>query len=374
MSADPYIQAPDNLQSYNRYSYVLNNPLNMTDPSGYFSLGKAFRVGVAIAVAVFAPEISAHLGWTQGVVAGHAVVGTGLAASFGITSSAVASGVLGGALSGAILTGSFKGAVVGGLTGGAFGYVGDKWAGWANVGGHAAVGCVSSVANGGACGSGALSGAAGSLYSNFGPKFESMSARLVAHRIVGGTASVLGGGKFDNGAATAAMGYLFNDLAHWRQAEMAQANAMRAAGYQVIEQVALTVTDAAGKQFTVIADAIGIKGDKLLISEVKTGLSAKLSPNQRAMFEVALSKGEIAIQSAERAGALGLRAGQSLFSQGSTLAQVAIQLEAATGSRAAGQLLRSAAGQGAIGGVVRFLGSGAALVITEGLLHTGGLN
>ncbi|GAB5560521.1 MAG: hypothetical protein SynsKO_21680 [Synoicihabitans sp.] len=36
LSADKYIQAPGNLQSYNRYSYVMNNPLTMTDPTGYF--------------------------------------------------------------------------------------------------------------------------------------------------------------------------------------------------------------------------------------------------------------------------------------------------------------------------------------------------
>jgi RHS repeat-associated protein len=35
MSADPYIQAPSDLQSFNRYAYVRNNPLNKTDPSGY---------------------------------------------------------------------------------------------------------------------------------------------------------------------------------------------------------------------------------------------------------------------------------------------------------------------------------------------------
>ncbi len=37
LSPDPYIQYPDNLQSYNRYSYVLNNPLSYTDPSGHFA-------------------------------------------------------------------------------------------------------------------------------------------------------------------------------------------------------------------------------------------------------------------------------------------------------------------------------------------------
>ena len=35
LSADPIVQAPGDLQSYNRYSYVRNNPLTLTDPSGY---------------------------------------------------------------------------------------------------------------------------------------------------------------------------------------------------------------------------------------------------------------------------------------------------------------------------------------------------
>jgi len=36
LQADPFIQQPNNTQNLNRYSYVLNNPLNATDPSGYF--------------------------------------------------------------------------------------------------------------------------------------------------------------------------------------------------------------------------------------------------------------------------------------------------------------------------------------------------
>ena len=43
LSADPLVQAPDNSQSYNRYSYVWNNPLSMVDPSGYEAVG--FKVG-----------------------------------------------------------------------------------------------------------------------------------------------------------------------------------------------------------------------------------------------------------------------------------------------------------------------------------------
>ena len=35
LSPDNVVQAPDNAQSYNRYTYCLNNPLRYTDPSGY---------------------------------------------------------------------------------------------------------------------------------------------------------------------------------------------------------------------------------------------------------------------------------------------------------------------------------------------------
>jgi RHS repeat-associated protein len=40
LSADPIVQAPNNSQSFNRYSYVMNNPLTMTDPSGFQAGGE----------------------------------------------------------------------------------------------------------------------------------------------------------------------------------------------------------------------------------------------------------------------------------------------------------------------------------------------
>lgn len=39
LSADPLIQFTTSTQSYNRYTYVLNNPLSLTDPSGYLAKG-----------------------------------------------------------------------------------------------------------------------------------------------------------------------------------------------------------------------------------------------------------------------------------------------------------------------------------------------
>ncbi|MCK9506518.1 MAG: RHS repeat-associated core domain-containing protein [Porticoccaceae bacterium] len=52
LSADPFVDDATNLQSLNRYTYVNNNPLSYTDPSGYFknplkkigkAIGKAFK-------------------------------------------------------------------------------------------------------------------------------------------------------------------------------------------------------------------------------------------------------------------------------------------------------------------------------------------
>ncbi|MGE0210705.1 MAG: RHS repeat domain-containing protein, partial [Parvibaculaceae bacterium] len=42
LSADPFVQDLSNLQSWNRYTYVLNNPLSMTDPTGFF-FGSIFK-------------------------------------------------------------------------------------------------------------------------------------------------------------------------------------------------------------------------------------------------------------------------------------------------------------------------------------------
>lgn len=38
LSPDKYVQDGTNTQAYNRYSYVMNNPLKYTDPSGWLRL------------------------------------------------------------------------------------------------------------------------------------------------------------------------------------------------------------------------------------------------------------------------------------------------------------------------------------------------
>ena len=39
MSADPFVPDPTNGQAWNRFSYVINNPLAFTDPNGYSGCG-----------------------------------------------------------------------------------------------------------------------------------------------------------------------------------------------------------------------------------------------------------------------------------------------------------------------------------------------
>jgi len=58
ISPDPLIQAPENLQSFNRYSYVFNNPLTHTDPSGFKTKSKAAASEAATASTQLAENVS----------------------------------------------------------------------------------------------------------------------------------------------------------------------------------------------------------------------------------------------------------------------------------------------------------------------------
>jgi RHS repeat-associated protein len=223
-SADPLVGNPLSTQGWNRYSYVGNNPLAYTDPTGMCFLGcfwksifrsPVFRDVVAIVVAIEAPELLEIYG----------IAGAPSAEVANLVNIGVA-----GAAAGAISTGTFKGAAIGAITADAFfevgsatGFHGIGWGdatkpdnlGWfsANIAGHAAVGCASSAASGGSCGSGALSGAFGAVT---GPLTHDLSFPngLAVTTLSGGLGSILGGGKFENGAITGAFGYLFNELAH----------------------------------------------------------------------------------------------------------------------------------------------------------------
>lgn len=223
MSADPYVQAPENLQSYNRYAYVINNPLTLTDPSGYFwgwivaAIAEVFhQVGILdtkTTRTIQAVAIAFETGQWVG----------GSTASGGLGMGSVAAGAAGGAAGGFVASnGSLEAAAQGAFTGAVFG-----WAGLAGGPGeaganslkryaaHAGAGCVSAAAFGGNCGQGAASAVFGKFTTNAIGSSTVISGDLakgIASAVAGGVGSVIAGGKFENGAVTAAYGYLFNFL------------------------------------------------------------------------------------------------------------------------------------------------------------------
>lgn len=144
MTPDPFVGNATDLQSYNRYSYVNNNPLMYTDPSGYFKLRSVVKI-VVVAAAVY---------FTAGAAAGYLVAA-------GAISAATATAVVAGATISATLTAAQGGSVGQIAMAGVFGGIS---AGFGAAAGAAAGGGLIGGAVGGAAGGGtnaALYSAAG---------------------------------------------------------------------------------------------------------------------------------------------------------------------------------------------------------------------
>ena len=149
LSPDNYVQAPDFSQSFNRYSYCLNNPLKYTDPSGEM----AWLIPIAIGVGIAAGGVSGYyIGQSNGatnremygyVLGGMLIGGLSGVAAAGISAAgggAMLAGAGAGMVGGAGFSGlstswdtqaMLKGATIGavsGLVGGGFATaIGGGW-------------------------------------------------------------------------------------------------------------------------------------------------------------------------------------------------------------------------------------------------------
>jgi RHS repeat-associated protein len=197
LSADPILQFPASTQGLDRYAYVLNNPVSLSDPSGHLVFGlAAAALGAWLGV-----KVHVALGILTAALGGYLETGSLKAAVFSAISATFSFGVgeIGAALAKAGWSSAFQLAAVATL--------------------HGLTQGILAVAQGGKFGSGFLSAAASSV---FGPKNDGTARldgkqrliRVVKAAAVGGTASRIGGGKFANGAVTGAFVQAFNELQH----------------------------------------------------------------------------------------------------------------------------------------------------------------
>jgi RHS repeat-associated core domain len=107
LSPDPYVQAPEMTQNFNRYTYAMNNPLKYTDPDGEF-----WHIVIGAAIGGFA-------NWaTHGFKFNAKGLGYfGVGAAVGAGSAALGGWVVGATQSAGIITGAAVGAGTGAVTG-----------------------------------------------------------------------------------------------------------------------------------------------------------------------------------------------------------------------------------------------------------------
>lgn len=174
MQADPFVQAPGNLQNYNRYSYVLNNPMSYTDPSGYF-FKKLFKAISDI------PILNAVVTIALAVYCQACLVAYNALSTYAITGS-LRSGLIAGFTT-AIMPGG--------------GSVGRVFA-------SAVIGGASTSLQGGKFGHGFFSAGLGAATGGFTKGISNNTAKIFVSAVIGGTVSKVTGGKFTNGAFGAA--------------------------------------------------------------------------------------------------------------------------------------------------------------------------
>jgi RHS repeat-associated protein len=208
LSPDPYMQAPDLTQGLNRYSYCLNNPLSLTDPSGYSWLSDNWRSLVGAAVGIAVGALTAGTGATVGV----AILAGAAGGAAGALTGALLNGANIGQVAKATFTGAFWGAV-----GGSLNFISADEELLAKLFKHTFTQGFLEGVQGGNVYHGFMMGAVSSAGGHFIDKYANSMGKLgeiTANAVLSGTVDEIGGGKFANGAVTGAFAIMFNDMMH----------------------------------------------------------------------------------------------------------------------------------------------------------------
>ena len=208
LSPDPIVQAPDFTQGLNRYTYCLNNPLSLVDPTGYSWLSDNWKSLVAscVGIAVSAITASGSATLLNAVIAGAA----------GGAASALTGALLNGSNIGQIAKSTFTGAFWGGVSA-YFNFASADPDLITQLFKHTITQGLYEGVQGGNVLHGMFMGLVASGGGHLIDKYASPLGRfgeISANATLSGTIDEMGGGKFANGAVTGAFSIMFNDMMH----------------------------------------------------------------------------------------------------------------------------------------------------------------